>query len=56
MATNFEDIKIVSLNDKATYKSDPNTALMNVVFWICQLQRPTNGLTISTSAGALIFT
>jgi hypothetical protein len=31
MATNFEDIKIVSLNDKATYKSDPNSALMNVV-------------------------
>ncbi|KNH27953.1 hypothetical protein [Pseudomonas farris] len=31
MMTEFEDIKIVSLDDKASYKSDPSSALMHVV-------------------------
>lgn len=31
MITEFEDIKIVSLDDKASYKSDPSSALMHVV-------------------------
>lgn len=31
MNNNFEDIKIVALDDKATYRSDPNSALMHVV-------------------------
>lgn len=31
MDTEFEDIKIVSLDDNASYKSDPSSSLMNVV-------------------------
>lgn len=31
MITEFEDIKIVSLDDKASYKSDPSSAMMHVV-------------------------
>jgi hypothetical protein len=31
MAAEFEDIKIVSFDDKATYKDDPSSALMHVV-------------------------
>ncbi|MCO8312550.1 hypothetical protein [Pseudomonas mandelii] len=31
MMTEFEDIKIVSLDDKTSYKSDPSSALMHVV-------------------------
>jgi len=31
MATEFQDIKIVSLDDEASYKSDPSSALINIV-------------------------
>lgn len=31
MSNNFEDIKIIAFDDKATYRSDPNSALMHVV-------------------------
>ena len=31
MSNNFEDIKIVAFDDHATYRSDPNSALMHVV-------------------------
>ncbi len=31
MVTEFEDIKIVSLDDKASYKSDPSSALTHVI-------------------------
>ena len=31
MASEFEPIKIVSFDDKATYKTDPSSALVNAV-------------------------
>ncbi|MCL1526842.1 hypothetical protein ACD582_10005 [Xanthomonas nasturtii] len=31
MTTDFENIKIVSFDDKATYKTDPSSALVNAV-------------------------
>ena len=31
MASDFENIKIVSFDDKATYKTDPSSALVNAV-------------------------
>jgi hypothetical protein len=31
LSNNFEDIKIIAFDDKATYKSDPNSALMHAV-------------------------
>jgi hypothetical protein len=31
MSNKFEDIKIIAFDDTATYKSDPNSALMHVV-------------------------
>lgn len=31
MTSSFEDIKIISFDDKATYRSDPSSALMHVV-------------------------
>lgn len=31
MTTEFQDIKIVSLDDEASYKSDPSSALTNII-------------------------
>jgi uncharacterized coiled-coil protein SlyX len=31
MASDFEDIKIVAMDDKASHKREPNTQMMNVV-------------------------
>ena len=31
MASEFEDIKIVAMDDQASYKDDPATQMMNVV-------------------------
>jgi hypothetical protein len=31
VASKFEDIKIVAMDDEASYKSEPNTQMMNVV-------------------------
>lgn len=31
MASEFEDIKIIAMDDKASYKSEPNTQMMHIV-------------------------